>query len=126
MSPTTKISLRAALVLAACLAGCVTASQTFTPLNPLPRDLKAHRPDQVEVFSSAPPQRPHVDVGLITVEEGLADQTPTELISALRQIAADLGCDALVLAPPGSKAGPDFFANPTSYKVYAGTCVAYR
>jgi hypothetical protein len=81
------------------------------------------------VFSSAPPERPHVDVGLITVEEGeIGGGTPAELIGMIRQAAAERGCDAVVLAPPGSKSeSPSVFVDRTnSYRVYSGTCVVYR
>jgi hypothetical protein len=117
-----------AVVGVALAPGCLsTTSADFTALNPYPHALVARAPAQVEVFSSAAPARPHVDVGLITVEEGqTGGGTPDELLGLLRQTAAERGCDAVVVAPPGSKSGTDPLLNLTrSYRVYSGTCIVY-
>jgi hypothetical protein len=109
-------------------SGCTVTSASYTPLNPAPRILVARSPEQVELFSSGPPARPHVDVGLITVEEGELDVgSPDGLIQMLRSTAAEKGCDGLVIAPPGSKSESPLLSDRTnSYKVYSGTCIVYR
>jgi hypothetical protein len=115
------------LVLLVSLGGCAETELTYTPLNVPPHDLKARRPDQIQVFSSGPPERPHVDVGLISVQQGEGNETPASLIAILRQNGAERGCDALLLAPPGSTTtatGLTYFGG--SYQVYSATCIVYR
>jgi len=118
---------RFALLFATLLSACATTSVDYSPLNPPPRALSPRSPASVEVFSSSAPDRPHVDVGMITVEEGdFGERSPQELLGLLRQNAAWQGCDALVVAPPSSKADSDIFAYTHSRRVYSGTCVVYR
>ena len=107
------------------LGACAQTSTTYTELNAPPRPVQARTPDQVEIFSSGPPERPHVDVGLITAQEGLGEETPASLIDLLRRVAAERGCDAVVLAPPGSKTDQTDFVGVRSYQVYSGTCLVY-
>lgn len=111
--------------------GCGTAIETTvktTVINPAPRPLASRDPASVEVFSSAPPQRPHVDVEYLEAEaeaeSGLsADGTP-RFIAALRAKAATDGCDAIVLGgttnylTSGGKYG-------TNLKRIVATCVVY-
>jgi hypothetical protein len=115
------------LVLTVCLVGCAETTVTYTPLNTPPHALHARAPEQIQVFSSAPPERPHVDVGLISVEEGLVDETPASLIADLRQSAAQRGCDALQLAPPSTTTRPTgpVLSDDGSYQVYSATCIVY-
>lgn len=118
--------LRCALVVVAFLGGCADTSAAYTPLNAPPRPVQARTPDEVQLFSSAPPERHHVDVGLITVQEGDGDETPAALIGLLRQVAAERGCDAVVVAPPGSKTAEQWlFGETRSYQFYSGTCLVY-
>jgi hypothetical protein len=51
--------------------------------------------ETVEFFSSGPPSRPHVDVGLVRTQPA---PRGVGLVEFLRQQAADHGCDAVVLA----------------------------
>jgi hypothetical protein len=126
-----KLSRRLApALIASLLCACSTTSASYTALNPAPHDLYVREPRDVEVFSSAPPDRPHVDVGLITVEQGdIGHGSPEALIAMLREMAARRGCDALVVAPPGSKSESalgGLIDYTESYRVYSGTCVVYR
>jgi hypothetical protein len=120
--------LRCALVFGIWLSGCAETTVTYTPLNVPPHELRARRPEQIEVFSSAPPERPHVDVGLISVQEGTGGyETPATLVWALRQSGAEKGCDALLLAPPSSTNTPtDLISVERSFQVYSATCIVYR
>jgi hypothetical protein len=110
------------------LSACTATTINYSPLNPSPRALAPRPSASVEVFSSGPPDRPHVDVGMITVEEGNngEESSPQELLTLLRQNAARQGCDALVVSPPSSKTDSDLFAYTHSRWVYSGTCVVYR
>jgi hypothetical protein len=118
---------RFALVFATLLSACTPTAVNYNPLNPSPRALSPRSPASVEMFASGPPDRPHVDVGLITVEEGdTGESSPQELLGILRQNAARQGCDALVVSPPSSKTDSDVLAYTHSRRVYSGTCVVYR
>ena len=114
-----------ALLLATGLGGCAVTATTYTELNAPPRPMQAHAADQVEIFSSAPPERPHVDVGLITVQEGEGNETPASMVDLVRRAAAEKGCDAVVLAPPSSKTDQNEILGVESHKVYSGTCLVY-
>jgi hypothetical protein len=86
-----------------------------TQLNAPPRPLGARDATTVEVFSSGPPQRSHVDVALI-VAEGDALFTLQRYVSEIRDHAAALGCDAVVFDSAALVKGT------TSMKA---TCIAY-
>jgi hypothetical protein len=121
------------LLLAVCLGGCAETTMTYTPLNyaPLnqpPHPLNPRAPEQIQIFSSGAPERPHVDVGLLSVQEGAGGlETQASLIEALRQSAAARGCDALMLMPPRTTPRPTDLPGPfdTVYQVYSATCIVY-
>src|SRR5262245_50704835 len=80
------------------LTGCGT-NVTYTPTNRPPRALVRHSVQSVDVFSSGRPSRPHVEVGILEATQQTrlsVDETP-EIIATLREQAAALGCDALVI-----------------------------
>jgi len=113
------------------LVGCGTFVD-FTPLNDPPRALSPRAPESVEVLSSGAPARPHVDVALVEAEQthSLNEQGTGLMIRRMREQAAALGCDAIVLggttdhqgAQPGS--GWDLL-DPGATKRQA-TCVVYE
>jgi hypothetical protein len=112
------------------LGGCGTFVD-FTPINEPPHPLQPRSSASVEVFSSGPPARPHVDVAIVEVEQthSLNEQGTGLMIQRMREQAAAIGCDAIVLrgvtdhqgAQPGS--GWDLL-DPGSTKREA-TCVVY-
>jgi hypothetical protein len=79
------------LALAALTSGCT--AEYFTPLRPPPHAVVARDPSQIEIFSSAPPTRPYVDVALLYVRAYSFDAA----ITGFRNVAAAHGCDAVVL-----------------------------
>jgi len=103
-------------------SGCGTfVSQT--PLNPAPRPLAPRPAQAVEVFSSAPPARPHVDVALLQVSQN--DQRGTEvMIQTVRERAGEMGCDAIFLG--GMRESNDRW-NPSEpvRTTLNATCAAY-
>jgi hypothetical protein len=118
-----------ALVLA---AGCGTSIQT-TPINPSPRAMAPRDPMTVELFTSGPPQRAHIDVAFFEAEESSSFSmhgTP-EMMNALRQKGAQLGCDAVVVggvssrAPGVSDAEAWLVENPKARKGVFATCIVY-
>jgi hypothetical protein len=122
-------------VATAILSTLVTACGTFvteTPINRSPHLLSPRPPGSVEVFSSGPPPRSHVDVAFLEAEQthGLNSQRTGLMIERLRARAADMGCDGIVIggvrekdgAQPGS--GWDIL-DPGSTTMHA-TCIVYR
>lgn len=118
-----------AVTLPVLVAACGISS-SYTPLNPAPQAMQPRTPELVEVFSSSPPTRPHVDVGLIEVEySGSASSRPditTEIMQQVRKEAGARGCDAVHLsgysARSPSEAG--LLYEPGARTVHA-TCVVY-
>jgi hypothetical protein len=112
------------------VAGCGTFVE-FTPINSPPHLLSPRSPESVEMLSSGSPARPHVDVALLEVEQthSFNEEGTGLMIRRLREQAAAMGCDAVVLggvtdhqgAQPGS--GWDLL-DPGSTKRQA-TCVVY-
>jgi hypothetical protein len=112
------------------LTGCGTFV-TVTPLDPRPT-MTAGPPSLVDVYSSGPPTRAHHDVALLEVEQthGLNEQGTPLMIRRLREQAAAMGCDGIVLggfrerdgAPTGSSWA---LVDPGSTTLHA-TCIVYR
>ena len=75
------------------LLGCAGCSAQFVPTNPYPHASTPHPPSNIEVFSSGPPTREHVDVGVIQVWGMGWD----EYLHQLRDEASRRGCDAVVI-----------------------------
>ena len=113
------------------LGGCGTFVD-FTPLNDPPHALSPRSAGTVEVLSSGAPARPHVDVAIVEAEQtrSLNEQGTGLMIRRMRERAAALGCDAIVLggvtdhqgAGPGS--GWDLL-DPGATRRQA-TCIVYE
>jgi hypothetical protein len=120
-----------AILAGSLFAGCGTFVD-FTPLNDSPCPLSPRSPGSVEVFSSGAPTRPHVDVALVEAKQthSLNEQGTGLMVQRMREQAAALGCDAIVLgsvtdhqgAQPGS--GWDLL-DPGATKRQA-TCIVYQ
>lgn len=101
-------------------AGCGTVIAE-TPVNPAPRPMPPRADTSVEVYTSAAPARPHVDVSYLEASQDTYsyDDTAT-MLGKLRSHAAELGCDAIVVAG---------LTNATfdhrSLKGIVATCIAY-
>jgi hypothetical protein len=110
-------------------AGCGIQTSA-TMLRSPPRALTARSADSIELFTSGSPQRPHVDLALIEAEQ---ESSGTEggtaaLVTAMREKAGALGCDALVISNALSRT--DTLANAlTGYnhdrQALFGTCIVY-
>jgi hypothetical protein len=99
------------------VVGCGTRID-FIPMNTAPRAMSARTPESVQVFATAPPDRPYVEVGSIEAQQESAlslDNNP-EVMQKLRQYAAEHGCDGIVVngtnnavvgASPTATAGTD-------------------
>jgi hypothetical protein len=119
------------IVIAAAVAGC----GTYVDYTPLDHSMEAHGarpPRTVEVYASGPPARPHTDIAIIEAEQthSLNEQGTGLMIRRMREQAAALGCDAIVLggatdhagARPGSSL---YLLDPGSTKRQA-TCIVYE
>ena len=112
-------------------AACGTSIHT-TPLNASPRPMAPRPIEDVELYTSGPPAAAHVDVALIEVEEASQWSTAdtAEVIHDLRQRAAELGCDAVVVGGTAARqARIDELQVDDARHVrrgFWGTCVVYR
>ncbi|HEX3854770.1 MAG TPA: hypothetical protein VHW01_27605 [Polyangiaceae bacterium] len=116
-----------ALVSIAVVGGCGTFVEA-TALNAPPRALTPRPADAVEVYSSSPPAKAHLDVALIQADQinGTNAQLP-EMVAKLREKAGQMGCDAIFISGASERAGAPGDAHlfdPGSHLLLA-TCVAY-
>jgi len=113
-------------------AGC-GASINATPINPAPHLMTPRPPALVEMYTSGPPQRPHVDIALLEVEESssLSTADTNQMISDLRNRGAQMGCDAIVLGGASSRdpglGDAERWLNKDARgrKGFTATCIAY-
>jgi hypothetical protein len=112
-----------ALALAAC--GPTVRSQ---PLNPSPYPLTARPAMAVQVYTTALPEFPYIEVAALTAEGGHAD----EHYGALRDYAGRLGCDALVFTATPRQASSTGIvwgkgvASSSTNTGSSATCVVWR
>ena len=111
------------------MVGC-GVSMEATPLNVPPHPMGARPVESVEVYSSAPPAKAHIDVSLLRADQvNYAQVNTSGLIRALLAQAAKMGCDAIVVGGATERAGArpgDGWAllDPGSHGLSA-TCIAY-
>jgi hypothetical protein len=89
----------------------------YTAINASPSTMTPRSPEAVEVFSSGPPTRPHVDVALIEVEDPPFGLETSELLQSLRARAAEAGCDGVVVTA--------IAVGRHDRRVMYGTCIRY-
>src|SRR5205823_3133780 len=86
------------------LAGCIYETPVqYTPINHRPHPMPFRAPESVEVLTTVAPSRPHIDVGLLEIEQGVQEDTP-QMVARLRERAAATGCDAIVVMNLGHSA----------------------
>jgi hypothetical protein len=83
-------------------------------------------PETVEVYSSSPPTRPHVDVALfeVTQTEDLTDRGTAFMIERLRERAGEMGCDAVLVGGMSEHEGSHSLFDSDSRTLQA-TCIVY-
>jgi hypothetical protein len=87
-------------------------------------------PDSVQVFASAAPTEPFVDVALleVTQHEGMNRQGLDYMIERLRARAGELGCDAVFIKGMDEHIGDDdrplAILDPDSTQLFA-SCLVY-
>ena len=85
--------MRSAAVLMVVGAAACGPSLDVVMTNPAPRPLVARASAQVELYTTRAPDRPYVEVAVITASRGRAHQH----LDALREKGGELGCDAVVI-----------------------------
>jgi hypothetical protein len=95
------------------LIGC--APQTlFVATNPSPRALAPRDVSSVMVFTTTVPDRPYVEVGLVSSRVTMnPPQSKAMLVEAVRTAAAQQGCDGIIYAPGNAV-------------LAEATCIVYR
>ena len=119
----------AALALASTAVAC-GYSTSFTPTNVPPRPLEARPEASVELFTSTPPKRPYVEVGLLSSQhDGMYSlSSDDEVMLGLRKKAAQVGCDAVVVtAETGNLVGTvsSTTVNTRTLKSFRAVCAMY-
>ena len=107
-------------------SGCVTSVEA-TRLNQAPHPLVARPAHSVEIYSSAPPTRPHVDIALLRADQSNYATDMPAMVQALAERAGELGCDALFISGTGERPGAPgkgYVFDPGS-RILLGTCIAY-
>jgi hypothetical protein len=126
-------------------SGCAD-NIAYTRLNAPPRPLARRPVAAVEVFALRPPQRRYTDVGLIQViganpppskhlDIGLTEAEPVTgeleaygMIGVLRERAAEIGCDAIVVTSIDRKLDYQYWLvqNPSNVPSVQASCVVYN
>ena len=114
------------------IAGCGTSIKTTT-LNASPRAMQPRPPETVELYTSGPPARGHVDVALIEAEESssLSVADTGDMLRKLREKGGQMGCDAVVVGgsssrDPGLRDAETWIAeDPKGRKGFYATCIMY-
>jgi hypothetical protein len=138
----TSTSARISVVVLSLLSGtfgCVgvaPALQTVT-LNAPPRPLHERPPGEVTFFTTGAPSRPFVEVALLESRRrwGAQEGAP-EIIGRMRDRAAKLGCDGLILLgeanltsgfiyPTPGVQGPETWGDVETIEGYRATCIAW-
>jgi hypothetical protein len=118
---------KAPLVLLLFVAGCGTMIST-TMVNPSPRPLQPRPPETVDMFTSGPPARSYVDVAFFEAEqesEVSLDET-REFLAGLRERAASMGCDGLVVGSVTNRTSLSLdLDSHSNIKGLTGTCIVY-
>lgn len=99
-------------------------------INPAPRPMHPRPPVSIELFSSGPPSRPHVDVAYLEAEQetNLSFDDTEQFFTLLRDRAASMGCDGVVIG--GVTHSADVLASVAanihaSRKGLTATCIVY-
>lgn len=102
------------------LAGCEN-SVSYAPIIHPSHRLSPRSVASVEVFAVTPPSRPHKDIGILQVAEGLGQNGSTDgMIASARETAARIGCDAILVTSIDTLGGGHRPAN------IQASCIVYE
>lgn len=109
-------------------AACGSSIQA-TEINSAPRPLAARPPETVEVFTSGPPLRPHMDLAFYEAqqESEFSSDDTADFITKMRKVAARRGCDGLVIGGVTHETTGAILDRhqPRSNKGMTATCIVY-
>jgi len=114
------------VAMALLVSGCMPTVETVH-LNAAPRPLQPRPARAVEVYASAPPVRPHVDIALLRADQSNYGTDTPLIVKALAERAGQMGCDALFISGSAERAGlsgKGYLFDPGS-RVLMGVCIAY-
>lgn len=146
-----RITTRSAMVaiVSSFVATSCGTSIGVTPLNASPRPLQARAPADVEVFATALPPHPYVDVAQLEAEQTseLSGDGHEQFVAKLRVQAAEIGCDGIILGQPTAREEsslsdavhdlsdatskrprpkPENYGQPVTLHGLTATCIVYR
>jgi hypothetical protein len=106
--------------------GCGT-KVSFMPTNSAPRQLQARTVGEVEIFTSAKPDKEFVEVGILEVQQASDFSVDNEqaVMGKLREEAAKQGCDGLIITG-ANDAVTVMDGTGGTLKGYRGTCIVYK
>ncbi len=132
-----KIPAIVPLIAAALLAGCASPI-SYTPLdNPgTSSSYPPVDPADVRIYLVKGPDRPYVEMGLLSLSSGYSPSDKAEIFERFRRKAAEIGADGIIMMPETSgtnlypQVGYDYWGNPIVYNsarsVYNFTATAIR
>lgn len=114
--------------LALALAGCGTTvryMQTNTP----PKQMAKRSPQSVQFYTGSMPTVPFLEVGLIEAQQQgqLSVDSPETVLWKLREKAAEIGCDGVLVRSENAVVGSSGqYGSTSTLRGYAGTCIVYQ
>jgi hypothetical protein len=116
------------LLLMLALAGCGT-TVTAHMINPPPQPMRPRPAQEVQLFTSAPPARPYVDVAYLEAEQQseMSFDDTQQFFTKLRERAGEMGCDAVVIGSPKNRQVGSLLSDNGRASVdgLTATCIVY-
>jgi hypothetical protein len=119
------------VIILSTMCGCAGTSLAYTAIRESPVPLRSRPAAQVEVFMTKPPERPHVELGIVESQQepGSTDDAP-DVIAKMRALAGQHGCDALVIIGRNDATSETMLAPGGGSRVYTlsgyrASCIAY-
>lgn len=102
----------------------------FVPTNTPPRAMKPRSADSVAMFTSSKPTRPFVEVGMLSSEHKgyFSSSTDEEVVLGLREKAAEVGCDGVILEAETTTemaTAGTMTASTKAIKKFRAACILY-
>ncbi len=113
-----------ALILLIVVAGCAPTVE-YVPTNAPPRTLVRRAPGSVVVFSTTQPPQPYTEVGLVEVQQRSSMTGAQDLLALMREKAAEVGCDGLIILGSNDKVWSTSYGGGT-LKGYRASCFVYN
>ena len=114
-----------ALLLALSAAACATPPVAFWQVKDSPRPLTPRAAKDVEVFDGLQPEKPHVEIATLRVEDDTLRLSPdVNPVVLFRNEAARRGCDAVVMKPTRVTPLLRVFSDAVRLE-HRGACIVY-